>query len=151
MVDVYDSMGGNVMAVMEVPHDQVSNYGVLDVAHDYGDLMSIKGMVEKPPVDQAPSNLAVVGRYILTPRILENLNGQTEGSGGEVQLTDAIAREIGQSADVYGYRFKGERFDCGSKAGFLRANLAFALSRPELRNDLLTFMSEQLGGQIAAQ
>jgi UTP--glucose-1-phosphate uridylyltransferase len=99
-------------------------------------------MVEKPPQGEAPSNLAVIGRYILSPNVLSNLNKLKSGAGGEIQLTDAIAAEIEQENPVYGYRFKGERFDCGSKSGFLRATVSFALNRADLRDDLSTFLNE---------
>ena len=103
-------------------------------------MVSVKGMVEKPAVDKAPSNLAVIGRYILTPNILRNLNQQTAGAGGEIQLTDAISTEVEKTGDVYGFRFQGQRFDCGSKAGFLQATIAFALARDDLRDELSGFL-----------
>ena len=97
-------------------------------------------MVEKPEPSKAPSSLAVIGRYILSPKVLQNLNKIKSGSGGEIQLTDAIAREIEEGRDVYGYRFDGQRFDCGSKAGFLQATVSFALARPDLREDLSEYL-----------
>ena len=137
MVEAYEETGGNMVAAMEVSPEETASYGVLDVKEDMGNMVSVKGMVEKPPAGEAPSNLAVIGRYILSPNVLGNLNRLISGSGGEIQLTDAIADEIEQEHPVYGFRFKGKRFDCGSKAGFLRATVAFALDRPELRDDLL--------------
>lgn len=147
MVEAYEETGGNMVAAMEVPPEQASSYGVLDVDQDNGSIASVKGMVEKPAPGTAPSNLAVIGRYILSPSILGHLNKIKSGSGGEVQLTDAIAQDIGTENTVYGYRFKGQRFDCGSKAGFLQATVAFALARDDLRDDLARYLREmvQLG------
>lgn len=142
MVEAYAETGGNMVAAMEVPPEQASSYGVLDVAEDLGSVVSVKGMVEKPEAGTAPSNLAVIGRYILSPSVLNNLNQIKSGAGGEIQLTDAIARDIGTENQVYGYRFQGQRFDCGSKAGFLRATVAFALARDDLREDLSRYLRE---------
>ncbi len=119
MVEAYAETGGNMVAAMEVPRERASSYGMLDVADDQGALVKVRGMVEKPKAEDAPSNLAVIGRYILSPNVLKNLSHLKSGSGGEIQLTDAIAAELTQGHDVYGYRFKGQRFDCGSKSGFL--------------------------------
>lgn len=151
MIEAYAETGGNMVAAMEVPPSKASSYGILDVKEDMGPIISVKGMVEKPSAAEAPSNLAVIGRYILTPQILNHLNKIKSGSGGEIQLTDAIAAEIHQSGDVFGYRFRGQRFDCGSKAGFLQATVAFALARPELRDELMGFLSEMTAVQKAAQ
>ena len=151
MVEAYEETGGNMVAAMEVSPEETSSYGVLDVKEDMGNMVSVKGMVEKPPAGEAPSNLAVIGRYILSPNVLGNLNRVKSGSGGEIQLTDAIADEIAQEHPVYGFRFKGKRFDCGSKAGFLRATVAFALDRPELRDDLLGYLNEITHSEKAAQ
>jgi len=118
-----------------------SSYGVLDIEEDMGSLVSVKGMVEKPPADEAPSNLAVIGRYILTPDVLKNLDDHSAGAGGEIQLTDAIAKEI-QNSGVYGFRFEGQRYDCGSKAGYLQATVAFGLARDELRDEFLHFLND---------
>ena len=142
MVQAYAETGGNMVAAMEVPPEQASSYGVLDVAEDMGSVVSVKGMVEKPKAGTAPSNLAVIGRYILSPSVLRNLNQIKSGAGGEIQLTDAIARDIGTQNQVYGYRFRGQRFDCGSKAGFLQATVAFALARDDLRDDLSRYLQE---------
>ncbi len=142
MVEAYNETGGNMVAAMEVAPDRVSSYGVLDVADDQGELVKIRGMVEKPKAEDAPSNLAVIGRYILSPNVLRNLNQLKSGSGGEIQLTDAIAAELTQGHDVYGYRFKGQRFDCGSKSGFLQATVSFGLAREELRDDLHGYLQD---------
>ncbi len=151
MVEAHEETGGCVVAAMEVPHEKASSYGVLDVKEDMGAMVSVKGMVEKPAPGTEPSNLAVIGRYILTPHVLRNLNKIKQGAGGEIQLTDAIAKEIEQGRDVYGYRFRGQRFDCGSKAGFLQATVAFGLAREELREEFMQYLNEMVSLQQAAQ
>ncbi|GAA6176076.1 UTP--glucose-1-phosphate uridylyltransferase [Sulfitobacter pacificus] len=140
MVEAYAETGGNMVAAMEVAPERASSYGVLDISDDDGELVKVKGMVEKPPVGEAPSNLAVIGRYILSPSVLQNLNKMKSGSGGEIQLTDAIAQDIEKENNVHGYRFRGQRFDCGSKSGFLQATVSFGLAREELRDDLRTYL-----------
>jgi UTP--glucose-1-phosphate uridylyltransferase len=151
MVEAYQETGGNMVATMEVPPEQASSYGVLDVDEDMGSVVSVKGMVEKPPMAEAPSNLAVIGRYILSPSVLQNLNRIKSGAGGEIQLTDAIAQDIGTENKVYGYRFRGQRFDCGSKAGFLQATVAFALARDDLRDDFAQYLREMVQVDRAAE
>jgi UTP--glucose-1-phosphate uridylyltransferase len=151
MVEAYEETGGNMVAAMEVPPEKASSYGVLDVQEDLGSMVSVKGMVEKPSAEDAPSNLAVIGRYILSPTVLNNLNTMKSGAGGEIQLTDAIAAEIGTENGVYGYRFRGQRYDCGSKAGFLQATVAFGLAREELRVDLAQFLREMVLVDKAAE
>ncbi|WP_324752623.1 UTP--glucose-1-phosphate uridylyltransferase GalU [Roseovarius sp. Pro17] len=151
MVEAFNENPGNIVAAMEVPDDKASSYGILDIKDDMGDLVSTKGMVEKPAPGTAPSNLAVIGRYILTPTVLEMLNKKQVGAGGEIQLTDAIdgARSTGE--EVYGFRFKGHRYDCGSKAGFLQATVAFALARDDLRDDLRDFLYAVVEADKAAR
>ena len=151
MIDAHEETGGNIVAAMEIPWDKTSTYGILDVTKTRGSIVNIKGMVEKPAVDNAPSNLAVIGRYILTPEILTHLETTEEGAGSEIQLTDAIAAEIKASGNVYGFRFEGERFDCGSKAGFLQATVAFGLSRPELYDEFSRFLSSIVATKVAAE
>ena len=151
MVEAYDETGGNIVATMEVPPEKASSYGVLDVHKDMGQLVKVKGLVEKPPADQAPSNLAVIGRYILNPSVLRSLDQMKLGSGGEIQLTDAVANEVLGEPGVYGYRFQGQRFDCGSKSGFLQATVAFALAREDLRVDLLTYIRDVVHLDQAAE
>lgn len=151
MIEAYEETGGNMVAAMEVPQEKTSAYGILDVAEDMGDMVSVKGMVEKPKSEEAPSNLAVIGRYILSPSVLRNLNKMKSGAGGEIQLTDAISAEIGTENPVYGYRFRGQRFDCGSKAGFLQATVAFGLARDDLRDDLSQYLREMVNLDQAAQ
>ena len=151
MTEAYQETGGSMVAAMEVPPEAASSYGVLDVREDMGSMVSVRGMVEKPAAGDAPSNLAVIGRYILSPRVLQNLNKLKSGAGGEIQLTDAIAAELEDGHDVYGYRFRGQRFDCGSKAGFLQATVAFGLARPELRDEFDQYLREMVSIQNAAQ
>ena len=151
MVEAYEETGGNMVAAMEVPLEKASSYGVLDVQEDMGSMVSVKGMVEKPAPGTEPSNLAVIGRYILSPYVLKNLNKIKSGAGGEIQLTDAIAQEIGSDRGVYGYRFRGQRFDCGSKSGFLQATVAFGLSRDDLRDDLHGYLTGIMAAERAAQ
>ncbi|AVO37898.1 UTP--glucose-1-phosphate uridylyltransferase GalU [Pukyongiella litopenaei] len=151
MVEAYAETGGNMVAAMEVPPEQTSSYGVLDIDEDKGATVSVKGMIEKPQPGEAPSNLAVIGRYILSPSILSNLNKMKSGAGGEIQLTDAIAEDIRNGNSVHGFRFRGQRYDCGSKAGFLRATVAFALDRDDLRDDLLRFIQDVVQLDRAAE
>ncbi|MGB3178035.1 MAG: UTP--glucose-1-phosphate uridylyltransferase GalU [Albidovulum sp.] len=151
MVEAHAEVGGNMVAAMEVAPDKASSYGVLDVRDDMGSLVSVKGMVEKPKADEAPSSLAVIGRYILTPKIMQNLNRMKSGAGGEIQLTDAIAEEITKSNNVYGFRFRGQRFDCGSKAGYLQATVAFGLAREELHDEFQQFLVDMTAVRKAAE
>ncbi len=151
MVEAYSEIGGAMVAAMEVPPEKASAYGVLDVQEDMGSIVSVKGLVEKPAAEDAPSNLAVIGRYILPPKILQNLNRIKSGAGGEVQLTDAIALELEEGRDVYGYRFRGQRFDCGSKAGFLQATVAFGLAREDLQSEFSNYLVQMSAVQKAAQ
>ncbi len=151
MVEAYAQTGGSMVAAMEVHPDKTSSYGVLDVADDRGSLMRVRGMVEKPPAGTAPSNFAVIGRYILSPTVLDRLTDMEAGAGGEIQLTDAIAAEIGTVDGVHGFRFAGQRFDCGNKSGFLQATVAFGLEREDLKADLSTFLKEVISLEQAAE
>ena len=151
MVEAYAETGGCMVAAMEVPPEKASSYGVLDIGDDRGSIVGVKGMVEKPKAEEAPSNLAVIGRYILSPDVLTNLNRIKQGAGGEIQLTDAIAEEVGGNPGVFGYRFRGQRYDCGSKAGFLQATVAFGLSRPDLSDEFGAYLSDMMIQRQAAQ
>ena len=131
MVDAYEEVGGNLIRVLEVPMEEVSSYGVIDPGATSGALTEVKGLVEKPPVDKAPSNKIISGRYILQPEVMRTLENQGKGAGGEIQLTDAMARMIG-SQPFHAVTFAGRRFDCGSKTGFVEATLALALERPDM-------------------
>jgi UTP--glucose-1-phosphate uridylyltransferase len=133
MVDAFAETRGNLVAVEEVPQDQTDRYGVLDPISDDGRLVAIKGLVEKPDPSEAPSRLAVIGRYVLLPEVFEHLSLQQKGAGGEIQLTDAMAKMIGR-APFHGLRFAGRRFDCGGKLGYLEAMIACALEREDLRD-----------------
>jgi UTP--glucose-1-phosphate uridylyltransferase len=139
MVEAYEQVGGNLISVLEVPREQVSSYGVIDpgeVLQGFGGaLTEVKGLVEKPPVAEAPSNKIVSGRYILQPEVMRVLENQGKGAGGEIQLTDAMARMIGQQP-FHAVTFDGARYDCGSKVGFVEATLAIALSRPDMGADV---------------
>jgi UTP--glucose-1-phosphate uridylyltransferase len=141
MVEAHAKVGGAIVAAMEVPEESIDKYGVLDVANQDGPLVRMRGMVEKPKPEDAPSNLAVIGRYILPPSVLDNLGAMKRGTGGEIQLTDAIADEISAGRAVHGFRFAGRRYDCGSKAGYLQATVAYALMRPDLRDEFLDFLT----------
>ena len=134
-----------------MPPEKASSYGVLDIKEDMGTMVSAKGMVEKPAPGQAPSNLAVIGRYILTPKVLQTLNRSKSGAGGEIQLTDAIAEELNAGREVYGYRFRGQRFDCGSKSGFLQATVAFGMAREELKEEFTAYLQDMVSLLKAAE
>ena len=151
MVEAYpDTGGGCMVAAMEVPHEKTSAYGIFDVSQEKGALATVSKMVEKPKPEDAPSNLAAIGRYILNSAVLRTLSNQDAGAGGEIQLTDAIAAEIDRSG-VYGYRFNGQRFDCGSKAGFLQATVAFGLARDDLRDEFSEYLAELHEVRAAAE
>ena len=140
MVDAYKD--GNMVAVMEVSPEETSSYGIITPDHENGPLITVKGLIEKPAPEKAPSNLAVVGRYIIEPGVFTNLAEGHKGAGDEIQLTDALASRIGKVAFA-GLKFSGQRYDCGSKIGFIKANMAFALQRPELRAELQKWLVEQ--------
>ncbi len=139
LADAYAETGGNVVAVTEVPPEQTNKYGILRVGHDDGHLVEVLGLVEKPDPADAPSNLSVIGRYVLLPEVIEYLSQMELGTGNEVQLTDAMAKMIGHTP-FHGLRYEGRRFDCGDKIGFLEAQIAFALKRPELAPAVREFM-----------
>jgi UTP--glucose-1-phosphate uridylyltransferase len=151
MIEAYGETGGSMVATMEVAPEKAKAYGVLDVAEDMGAIVRAKGMVEKPATGTQPSNLAVIGRYILAPTVMKNLNKLKQGAGGEIQLTDAIAEEIQAGRDVFGLRFRGQRFDCGSKAGFLQATVAFGLERDELKDEFAEYLHQVMAMQRAAE
>lgn len=144
MVEAYEEVGGNLISVLEVPREEVSNYGVIDPGEARGALIEVKGLVEKPPVEQAPSNKIVSGRYILQPEVMRTLEGMEKGAGGEIQLTDAMARMIG-TQPFHAVTFAGRRFDCGSKTGFVEATLALALERPDMGAEVRAIAERLLG------
>jgi len=139
LADAYYETGGSVVAVAEVPHEHTNRYGILKVGADDGRLVEVTGLVEKPKPDEAPSNLSIIGRYVLLPDVIEQLARLERGSGNEVQLTDGMARMIGHSP-FHGLRYEGRRFDCGDKAGFLEAQIAFALQRPDMAPAVRKFL-----------
>ncbi|ALG74023.1 UTP--glucose-1-phosphate uridylyltransferase [Azospirillum thiophilum] len=131
MVEAYEEVGGNIVAVVDVPRERTSSYGILDVEKDDGRLATVRGLVEKPKPEEAPSTLSIIGRYILQPEIFDHLEKQQRGAGNEIQLTDAMANLIG-TQPFHGLRFEGTRYDCGDKVGFIEATLAHALNRPDM-------------------
>jgi UTP--glucose-1-phosphate uridylyltransferase len=147
LMDVYDQVQGAVLAVKNVPNEEVSRYGIVDPDPTGGDgdrILKIRGVVEKPEPDRAPSNVAIIGRYILTPAIFEILETQAVGAGGEIQLTDAIFRLM-QDESVYAYKFHGKRYDTGEKLGYLKTIIDFALDRPDLKDEVRRYLEEKLG------
>ncbi len=143
MVDAYEQIGGCMVAVMDVPANQAHRYGIIDPGASHGRLVETKAVVEKPAAGTAPSNMAVIGRYILTPDVFAVLDKGTKGAGGEIQLTDAMAQSIGKMP-FNGYRFEGVRYDCGDKLGFLCATAAMALEREDLASGFADFMRHSL-------
>jgi len=139
MIDVFDHYTSSVLAVQNVPRNQTRQYGVIQGREWEKGILKLEGIVEKPEPDKAPSTLGVVGRYILTPRIFEHLQVIQAGSGGEIQLTDAIARLL-QKEQVLAYEVQGKRFDCGSKLGYLEATVEYAMSHPELKDDFQSYL-----------
>ena len=141
MVNKFDRLRASIVAVMEVEKSQTDKYGILNAQMVEEDIVKINDMVEKPKPDEAPSNLAIIGRYILTPKIFDILGKKKKGANNEIQLTDAM-KSLLKEQPIYGYKFNGQRFDCGDKVGFQMANLAFALERPEMRDRLIKFIKE---------
>src|SRR3954470_4737662 len=139
MMEAYERVRGNIVAALEVPDSETHKYGVIDPGGTDGRLTEIRGMVEKPPPGTGPSNLMLPGRYILQPDVLRELDAQERGAGGEVQLTDAMAKLIGRQP-FHAYRFEGERYDCGNAAGFVIANLAIALERDDIAPKVRDFL-----------
>jgi UTP--glucose-1-phosphate uridylyltransferase len=139
LVKVYNETGGNVLAISEVPPEHTNRYGILKVGETKGDLVEVTGLVEKPAPEKAPSNLSIIGRYILLPEVITYLSRMEPGAGNEVQLTDAMAKMIGHTP-FHGLKFEGKRFDCGDKVGFLEAQIAFSLARPDLADAVRAFL-----------
>lgn len=145
MMDARAETGGNIIAVMEVPEAHTNRYGIVDPEVDGGTLVKVQGVVEKPNPSIAPSRLAIIGRYLLSPDIFTFLDKQKSGAGGEIQLTDAIAETI-PTTPLHGLRFDGKRFDCGDKVGFFEANVAFALQHPEMQAEVRQVLGRYCGG-----
>ena len=139
LADAYNETGGCVVAVTEVPRDQTNRYGILDIGADDGRMAEVKGLVEKPNPEDAPSSLSIIGRYVLLPEVIGHLSRMERGAGNEVQLTDAMAKMLGH-VPFHGLRYEGRRFDCGDKIGFLEAQIAFALQRPEMADAVKGFL-----------
>ncbi|MFA7316533.1 MAG: UTP--glucose-1-phosphate uridylyltransferase GalU [Sulfuricella sp.] len=139
MIQEFDRLRASIVATMEVAPEETSRYGIIDPKQCMGRVVHVKGLVEKPRMEDAPSNFAIVGRYILTPKIFEILGRGIVGAGNEIQLTDAMSILL-EKQPVFGYKFEGTRFDCGDKAGWQMANIAFSMERPELREELLPFL-----------
>ena len=131
MVDAYGKVGGNIVGALEVPEDETHQYGIISPGRTDGPLTEVTALVEKPPRGTAPSRLMIPGRYILQPEVMQVLEGQGAGAGGEIQLTDAMAQLIGRQP-FHGCTFDGQRFDCGNKAGYVQANLSLALARDDI-------------------
>jgi UTP--glucose-1-phosphate uridylyltransferase len=143
MIEAYNQVGGNMVAVMEVEKEQTPSYGIITPGVFENSLIEVLDLIEKPEASKAPSNLAVIGRYILQPNIFNDLGRFQKGSGGEIQLTDSIARQVGLEP-LNGFKFDGQRFDCGSKVGFLEANIAYALKREDLKNPIQQFIQKMI-------
>ncbi len=139
LADAYRDTGGNVVAVTEVPREHTNRYGILKIGKDDGRLVEVEGLVEKPDPKDAPSNLSIIGRYVLMPEVIGHLAKMERGAGNEVQLTDGMAKLIG-TQPFHGLRYTGRRFDCGDKVGFLEAQIAFALKRPDLADAVAAFL-----------
>jgi UTP--glucose-1-phosphate uridylyltransferase len=137
----YQQTGGCVVAVTEVPHEQTNRYGILDIGADDGRLVEVRGLVEKPKPEDAPSDLSIIGRYVLLPEVITFLSRMERGAGNEVQLTDAMAELIGK-VPFHGLRYEGRRFDCGDKVGFLEAQIAYALKRPDMAPQVSAFLKK---------
>ncbi|WP_170752081.1 MULTISPECIES: UTP--glucose-1-phosphate uridylyltransferase [Ruegeria] len=146
---VQNFQGSHMIATEAVPSDRISDYGVVDIAHGTGQVQHLKGLVEKPAADQAPSEFGIVGRYLLHPSIFDQLDGLAPGAGNEIQLTDAIAADI-EATGCCGFAFQGERFDCGSVAGYLEATTVFALERAELRDGFKSMLRQRMNLLSAA-
>jgi UTP--glucose-1-phosphate uridylyltransferase len=142
MVNAYNETGGNLVAVMDVPREHTNKYGILDIEKEDGQMVAIKGLVEKPKPEEAPSTLSIIGRYILQPEVFTHLSKFETGAGGEIQLTDAMAKLIG-AQPFHGFRYEGQRYDCGSRVGFIEANIAFSLHDPEIGDSIKRIVKEQ--------
>ena len=142
MINAYDEYKTSILGVQEVARENVNKYGILDVKHIEDRVYKVKDMVEKPAVEDAPSNIAILGRYIITPEIFNILENQEPGKGGEIQLTDAL-QTLATKEAIYAYNFEGRRYDVGDKLGFLEATVDFALKRPELRDDFISFLKSK--------
>jgi UTP-glucose-1-phosphate uridylyltransferase len=144
LVEVYEAHGGNVVSLMEVPDHHTSRYGIVEPGESNGRLVEIQGLVEKPAPADAPSNLAIVGRYVLQPSVMHHLSRADTGAGNEIQLTDSMMKMVGQEP-FNGLRLEGTRYDCGDKAGFLTAGVAYALARDDMAGEVRERVGRLLG------
>ena len=142
MMEAYQE-GSNLVAVMEVPHEDTSKYGIVDIKHTQGRVHTLGNLVEKPTLGQAPSNYAIIGRYILQPEIFAHLDQKHTGAGGEIQLTDSM-KGLLEKQPFYGLEFEGKRFDCGSKVGLLEASINYAMARPDMRDKVKDIMQDAM-------
>ena len=147
LMNMYDKVGSSVIGVQPVPMEETNRYGIIDPSRQDGRMYEVRNFVEKPPVELAPSNLAILGRYILTPEIFDLLENQETGSGGEIQLTDAIQR-LNSFQNVFAYDFEGIRYDVGEKFGFIKTTIEMALSREDLRDDLLEYLVKLVNQRV---
>ncbi|MBM3515322.1 MAG: UTP--glucose-1-phosphate uridylyltransferase [Alphaproteobacteria bacterium] len=143
LIDAHAQVGGHVVAVEDVPREMTNRYGILDIEREDGRLSKARGLVEKPSPEKAPSTLAIIGRYVLDPVVFAELDKRMAGAGGEIQLTDALNRSLDRST-FHGYRFEGRRYDCGTRVGFVEANLAFALAHPDMRDRMVPIVERLL-------
>ncbi|KHD85522.1 UTP--glucose-1-phosphate uridylyltransferase GalU [Heyndrickxia ginsengihumi] len=141
MIDVFNEVQSSVIAVMEVPKEETDRYGIIDPLEQNGRLYDVRGFVEKPKIEHAPSNVAIIGRYILTPEIFQFLELQQVGAGGEIQLTDAISK-LNEIQKVFAYAYEGVRYDVGEKLGFIKSTIEMALSREDLRSEMIKYLQE---------
>ena len=139
MVKEFERLRASMAAVIEVAKEDTDKYGIIETSGAQNHVLRVSGLIEKPEPENAPSNLAIIGRYILTPKIFDLLGHKKTGAGGEIQLTDAMSKLL-EEQPIFGYKFDGTRFDCGDKAGFQKANIAFALQNPELHEQLMPFL-----------
>ena len=146
LIDAHANVGGHVVAVEDVPRDQTNRYGILDVLSEDGKLAKARGLVEKPKPENAPSTLAIIGRYILDPAVFTELDRHTRGAGNEIQLTDALNKTIA-TVPFHGLRFEGRRYDCGTRVGFVEANVAFGLADAEMGSSLRPLLQKLLDGK----
>jgi len=150
LVEAYEEVGGNLISVLEVPREEVSSYGVIDPGEERGALTEVRGLVEKPPIEKAPSNKIISGRYILQAEVMRTLENQEKGAGGEIQLTDAMAMMIGNQP-FHAVTFAGRRFDCGNKTGFIEATLALALEREDMGAEVREIATRLLAATAGRQ
>lgn len=143
LINAYDEYKTSILGVQKVAKEDTNKYGILDVKHIEDRVYKVKDMVEKPDIDKAPSNIAILGRYIITPEIFNILENQAPGKGGEIQLTDALCT-LAEKEAIYAYNFEGKRYDVGDKLGFLEATVDFALKRDDLRDDFIDFLKSKV-------